>query len=89
TEDEMRYHGIWRDDAKFGDAIFLADAGVQFVPSDMGAKPLNGMHGFDPADRDSSAAWLSTAPVPGSVSRVCDYFAVMVDTTAVPLVAGR
>ena len=89
SEDEMRYHGIWRDDAKFGDAIFLADAGVQFVPSDMGVKPLNGMHGFDPADRDSAAAWLSTVPVPASVSRVCDYFAVMVDTTAVPLVAGR
>ena len=33
--------------------------------------------GFDPADKDSSAAWLSTVPVPDSVSRVCDYFAVM------------
>ena len=75
--DEMRRHGIWREDRKFGDAIFLADAGVQFCPSDMGVKPLNGMHGFDPADKDSSAAWLSTVPVPDSVSRVCDYFSVM------------
>ena len=87
--DALQHDNVGRDDAKFGDAIFLADAGVQFVPSDMGVKPLNGMHGFDPADRDSAAAWLSTAPVPASVSRVCDYFAVMVDTTAVPLVAGR
>ena len=77
SEDEMRRHGIWRDDHKFGDDIFLANAGVQFVPSDMGVKPLNGMHGFDPADKDSCAAWLSTAPVPDSVSRVCDYFAAM------------
>ena len=77
TEDEMKYHGIWREDRKFGDDIFLADAGVQFCPSDMGVKPLNGMHGFDPVDRDSCAAWLSTVPVPDSVSRVCDYFAVM------------
>ncbi len=78
TEGEMRRHGIWRDDRKFGDAIFLADAGVQFCPSDMGVKPLNGMHGFDPADEDSRACWLSTVPVPEGVSRVCDYFKVMV-----------
>ena len=77
TEEEMRYHGIWRDDCKFGDAIFLADAGYQLCPSDMGIKPLNGMHGFDPADRDSFAAYLSTAPVPDSVRRVADYFRAM------------
>lgn len=77
TEDEMRYHGIWRDDHKFGDAIFLADAGVQFCPSDMGVKPLNGMHGFDPADKDSAAACLSTAPLPEGMARVSDYFKLM------------
>ena len=77
TEEEERYHGIWREDRKFGDGIFLAKAGVQFCPSDMGVKPLNGMHGFDPADKDSCAAWLSTVPVPDGVSRVCDYFKVM------------
>ncbi|MBR7180410.1 MAG: alkaline phosphatase family protein [Kiritimatiellae bacterium] len=77
TEDEMRYHGIWREDHKFGDAIFLADAGIQFAPSDMGVKPLNGMHGFDPADEDSAACCLSTVPVPGGVRRVCDYFSMM------------
>ena len=77
TDEEMKRHGIWRADHKFGDAIFLADAGVQFCPSDMGVKPLNGMHGFDPADEDSDACWLSTVPVPDGVARVCDYFAVM------------
>ena len=77
TEEEMKRHGIWRDDRKFGDAIFLADAGVQFAPSDMGVKPLNGMHGFDPDDEDSLACWLSTVPVPEGVSRVCDYFGIM------------
>jgi hypothetical protein len=77
TDEEMRYHGIWRDDRKFGDAIFLAEPGVQFVPSDMGVKPLNGMHGYDPADEDSQACWLSTEPVPAGVERVCDYFKIM------------
>ena len=77
TEEEMKRHGIWREDRKFGDAIFLADPGVQFCPGDMGAKPLNGMHGYDPGDEDSLACWLSTAPVPEGVSRVCDYFGAM------------
>ena len=80
SEDEMRRYGIFREDHKFGDDIFLADAGVQFCPSDMGVKPLNGMHGFDPGDKDSCAAWLSTVPVPDSVSRVCDYFRVMTES---------
>ena len=74
---EMERHGLWREDRKFGDAILLADAGVQFCPSDMGVKPLAGMHGFDPADEDSQACWLSTAPVPDGVARVCDYFRAM------------
>ena len=78
SEEEMRRHGIWREDHKFGDAIFLADPGVQFVPGDMGVKPLNGMHGYDPADEDSRACWLSTVPVPDGLTRVCDYFSAMV-----------
>ncbi|MBQ6472900.1 MAG: glycosyltransferase [Victivallales bacterium] len=77
SKEEMAYHGIWREDGRFGDSIFLADTGVQFCPSDMGVKPLNGMHGFDPTDEDSLACWLSTAPVPPGVTRVCDYFAEM------------
>ena len=81
TEDEMKQQGIWREDHKFGDAIFLAAAGVQFCPSDMGVKPLNGMHGFAPDDEDSLACWLSTELVPDGVTRVCDYFRIM---TAVP-----
>ena len=77
SQDEMKRHGIWREDGKFGDGVFLADPGVQFCPSDMGVKPLNGMHGYDPCDKDSRACWLSTVPVPPGVTRVCDYFKVM------------
>ena len=77
SEEEMQHHGVWREDRKFGDAIFLADPGIQFCPSDMGVKPLNGMHGYDPSDADSTACFLSTAPVPSDVRRVCDYFRAM------------
>lgn len=77
SDDYLRHHGVYRDDHKFGDAIYLAPPGIQYVPGDMGIKPLNGMHGYDPADEDSLAACLSTVPIPPSVRRVRDYFSMM------------
>ncbi|MBS1370174.1 MAG: hypothetical protein HPZ91_09495 [Lentisphaeria bacterium] len=77
TEQEERSCGIWRADRLFGDAIFLMNPGIQVVPSDMGGAPLAGMHGFDPADRDSDAALLSNVPVPADVTGVPDYFRLM------------
>jgi len=50
---------------------------VQIAPSDMGLKPLNGMHGFAPEDKDSQAVVMSTEEIPPEVRRVADYFALM------------
>lgn len=80
SEEEKRRNGIWREDGAFGDALFLLDPGVQFCPSDMGVKPLSGMHGYDPDDEDSLACYLSTDPIPPGVMRVCDYFGAMTAT---------
>lgn len=70
TEAEEREAGIWREDRSFGDAIFLVNPGVQIVPGDMGTKPLNAMHGYDPRDRHSLAAMMSTDPIPAWVNGV-------------------
>ena len=77
TEEEERHYGIYRADRRFGDAIFLTAPGVQIAPSDMGAKPLNGMHGFAPEDKDSQAVILSNDEIPPDVRRVADYFGLM------------
>lgn len=77
-EGEWKRYGIWREDRLFGDAIFLLNPGLQIVPSDMGAKPLNGMHGFAPDDGDSLAAIMSSEEIPGFVRSVADYFRLMV-----------
>ena len=77
TAVEEQRHGIYRADRLFGDAIFLANPGVQIVPSDMGLKPLPGMHGYAPEDKDSYAAILSNAEIPPEVRQVSDYFAWM------------
>ncbi len=77
TAEEEKHYGIYRADRYFGDAIFLMNAGIQIAPSDMGVKPLPGMHGFAPEDKDSYAAILSNAEIPERVQRVSDYFDLM------------
>ena len=77
TDEEEKRYGIYRADRRFGDAIFLMAPGVQIVPSDMGLRPLNGMHGFAPEDRDSQAVIMSTEEIPPEVRRVADYFGLM------------
>lgn len=77
TQDEEKHYGIYRSDRYFADAIFLMNPGVQIVPSDMAASPLNGMHGFAPEDRDSQAVILSTDEIPPRILRVADYFGLM------------
>ena len=77
-EEESKY-GIYRTDRIFGDAIFLLDAGIQIVPSDMGDKPLNGMHGFAPENEHSFAMILSNTPIPEKVENVADYFNFMTE----------
>ena len=77
SADEEKHYGIYRPDRRFGDAVFLLDPGIQIVPSDMGAKPLNGMHGFAPEDKDSQAVILSTVEIPERIRCVADYFSLM------------
>ena len=80
--DEIKY-GIYRADRAFGDAIFLLDAGIQIVPSDMGEKPLNGMHGFAPENEHSPAAILSNTALPEEVEHVADYFNLMIERAGI------
>ena len=82
SEEEEKRYGIRRADRSFGDAIFLMDPGVQIAPSDMGLKPLNGMHGFAPEDKDSQAVIMSTCEIPPQVRRVADYFSLMKERIA-------
>ena len=80
TEDEEIKYKIFRKDRIFGDAIFLLDAGIQIVPSDMGGIPLNGMHGFVPENEYSYAAALSNSALPESMKHVADYFNFMTES---------
>lgn len=77
SPDEEVHYGIFRSDRIFGDAIFLLNPGLQIVPSDLGLRPLGGMHGYEPSERHSLAAIMSTEPIPEYVDGVWDYFRYM------------
>lgn len=48
-------------DNKYGELFFLMKPGVLLCPSFMGETPLAGMHGYDPADKDSVAMIATNA----------------------------
>ena len=75
-EDKLRY-GIDFPNDKFGNDIFLMDAGVQIEPCDLGVKAMAGMHGYSPEDKDSYAAFLSTAKPKFEPSQLTDFFKLM------------
>ena len=78
SDDEKRTYGIDFPDHKYGDAIHLLDPGWQIAPSDMGVKPLNGMHGYTPDDELSNASLLSDTPFDDCpVQEVADLFSLM------------
>ena len=55
----------------------VLDPGIQLVPSDMGNKPIPGMHGFSPDDRDSTACILSVDELPEHPREIADFFRLM------------
>ncbi len=70
----------WRvdfTDSQYGDEIFLLDPGVQVVPSDMGAKPIPGMHGYSPADRHSTAVLLASREPDHVPENIAAFFNLM------------
>ena len=77
TEKEKELYGVNFENNKFGEDIFLMETGIQIAPSDLGQKPLNGMHGFTPEDKDSYACFLSTHPPSFGPAEVKDFFHLM------------
>lgn len=62
---------------RYGELIFLVNPGVIINPSHMGTKPLTGMHGYHPEDKDSYAVLLSNVEAPVPVEAIPDVFRLM------------
>jgi len=65
-DEECARLGVLFPDRRYGELIFLADAGTIFVPSFMGPTGCRAMHGYHPDDIDGDTVLLSNvdhAPV--------------------------
>jgi predicted AlkP superfamily pyrophosphatase or phosphodiesterase len=62
---------------RFGELIFLLDAGVLIVPSHMGLKAITGMHGYHPDHPDSDASLLSNVEPPTNPGAITGIFHLM------------
>lgn len=61
----------------YGELFYLLKPGVLLCPSFMGIKPIAGMHGYEPGDKDSVASFLSTVPIDAPPKRLEDLFSLM------------
>lgn len=74
--EELEQLGCRFPNEKYGEAFFLLDPGVLLCPSFMGEKPVAGMHGYHPKDKDSLALFASTKPLsqsPKKLSDLCEF----------------
>lgn len=59
TDEELRRWGCGFPDQAFGEMFYLLDPGILLCPGHMGARPVAGMHGYDPDHRGSVAVYQS------------------------------
>jgi len=77
TESELRAWGCYFQDGRYGELIYLLNNGVIFAPSFMNQRRVPAMHGFDPAEADSAACWLTNYDCPAPPKRLDGIFGVM------------
>ena len=76
-DSELETLGTLFADRHFGELIFLVKEGVLIVPSHMGTRPIRGMHGYHPDERQSYAALLSNQDLPESISAIPHLYDLM------------
>jgi hypothetical protein len=67
---ELTRLGVWFDDDRYYQMLFLMKPGVLLSPSHMGSVRFAGMHGYHPSDPTADAVLLASAPVSRSVDHI-------------------
>lgn len=76
-DDDLKKWGCHFPDSRYGELFFLLNNGTIFAPSFMNMKRVPAMHGFDPAEPDSKACWLTTHPIAQAPRQIHQIFDVM------------
>lgn len=74
TDHTLQSLGVYFKDHQYGKLIFLMHKGKIIVPSHMGAKPIAGMHGYEPTDPDSLAMICSNRSLPAKMESIEQIF---------------
>ncbi len=74
---ELKDLGTWFPDGKYGELFYVVNEGVLIIPSFMGRKPIEGMHGYLPDTRYSKAMLLTNAPLKNIPKSIVDIYQVM------------
>jgi len=69
---ELEREGVWFEDHRYGDDLWLLEPGALLVPSFMGSQPVAAMHGYDPRHADMQAFVASDRPIPDHVRHLRD-----------------
>ena len=77
TSEELLRWGCDFPDHLYGELFFLMNPGILLCPSFMGEKPLAGMHGYSPEDKDSVAAFMTNVPGITMPRRLDDMYRLM------------
>jgi hypothetical protein len=68
--EELTRLGVWFDDDRYYQMLFVMKPGVLLNPSDMGHFRFAGMHGYHPSDPTADAVLLSTTPLDKAVNHI-------------------
>ena len=76
---DAELHGFGCDfaDQRYGELFYLLNPGTLLCPSFMGARPIAGMHGYDPHHQDSTASFLSNVPMSQTPQALENLFALI------------
>jgi predicted AlkP superfamily pyrophosphatase or phosphodiesterase len=82
--DELTRLGVWFDDDRYYQLLFVLKPGVLLNPSDMGHYRFAGMHGYHPSDPTADAVLLSTAPLDKAVDHIAGIHDLLLADLGVP-----
>jgi hypothetical protein len=79
TPAELQRLGVWFDDDRYYQLLFLMKPGMLLSPSDMGTVRFAGMHGYHPSEPTADAVLLATVPVDKTVDHITGVRGVMLE----------
>jgi len=78
SDDDLRSEGVFFEDRRFGELVFLMQPGRLIVPSYMGKTAPAGMHGYSPDHADSYAVIMSNVELDPEPQHIRDTYGAMV-----------